>query len=180
MICTGHPTVDSISQLHFQGNIVQHSWYRHIRYENKRGWFTCHLSCLILADLIFWYRPQEIRDEHSGHIIGHKKKFSGSILQKSPTDMAELLGCSAKVARESFALLEKLGLIAIDVKPQKTSYGFMPNVLCVDLVVDAIANITYSVTKLKPETVAEQDFPPCYPNGQVLVTHFGTPCYPFG
>ncbi len=150
---TGHPVVDAVSKLHFQGNTVHHSWYQHIRYANKRGEFTDHVACLILADIVYWYRPVEIRNELSGHIIGYRKKFAEDKLQRSPEAFAKLLGCSEKVARDALSLLEKLEIIDIELRAVHTAFGTIPTTMFIGLNPERLEQITHSLSK--PETLGK-------------------------
>ena len=144
---TGNKTVDAIGGLHFHGNIVPHTWYQHIKYTNKRGEKTDHLACLILAEIVYWYRPTEDSDTTTGHLIGYRKKFAEDKLQKTPEAFAELFGCTPKVARESLALLEKLDLIDIELKPVKTAFGVIPRAMFIGLNAERVSAITRSSSK---------------------------------
>jgi hypothetical protein len=155
---TGHPTVDRVSRIHFQGNIVQHSWYQHIQYSNTRGTFTDHTACLVLADIVWWYRHIEVRDEMTGHISGYRKQFAGDKLQRSPSAFADLLGCSVKVARTALSLLENLKLITIELRSVKTTFGIVPNTMFIDLNPERLSEITHPLTK-KPETLEKSLLP---------------------
>ena len=141
---TGHPVVDAIAQINFEGDITPKSWYKHIRYQNKKsGERADHLAVAILADIIYWYRPFQKRDEITGEVIGWFKKFKGDVLHRSPDAFAEALGTTTRCIRESIRLLENLGLIVVVLKPVKTQYGTIPNVMHIEIVPDAIAKITY-------------------------------------
>ena len=140
--CTGHSTVDAIATLHFQGNIIPHTWYQHIGYATKRGHTTDHLACAILADIVYWYRPSEVRDETSGHLIGYRKKFADDKLQRSPEAFAALLNCTPKVVRESLRLLEKLELIDIELRSVTTAFGVIPKTMFIGLNAERVLAIT--------------------------------------
>lgn len=140
--CTGHPVVDAIANLHLQGNLVPHSWYQHIRYTNKRGEFTDHTACLILADIVYWYRPIEVRDETTGQLLGYRKKFAEDKLQRSPEAFAELLHCSVKVVREALRLLSTLNLIDTELRSIRTAFGVIPTAMFIGLNAKRIAEIT--------------------------------------
>nr|WP_232204056.1 hypothetical protein [Atopobium sp. oral taxon 810] len=40
-------------------------------------------SALILADIVYWYRVTEVRDEQSGEVVGMRKKFRADMLQRN-------------------------------------------------------------------------------------------------
>ena len=142
---TGHPIVDAIGQLNIEGNIIPHSWYRHIKYSNKRGTYTDPLACLILADLVYWYRPVEERDELTGELIGWRKKFADDLLRRSPSAWAEMFGVTVKQVRESMHLLEQLELVEVELKPHQTFLGTVPNVMFITLHPANISTITYRI-----------------------------------
>lgn len=153
---TGHPLVDAIAQIHLEGDITPRSWYKHICYQTIKT-EQCkadRLAVDILSDIVYWYRPSEIRDEITGEFVGWKKKFAGEILKRSPDAFAESLNATVRCVRESIRLLENLGLITVVLKPVQTTFGVIPNVMHIEVIPEAIAKITHRVlTKEKPETL---------------------------
>lgn len=139
---TGNAIVDQIGKIHITGNVIPHTWYQWIRYTNKRGNYPDTLAILILADIVYWYRPFKVRDSHTGHTTGWKKKFTHDSLQRSPTYYSELYGVSPKQARESLKLLESLGLIKIKLTSLKTPFGVIPTTMFVTPDPDEIAKIS--------------------------------------
>lgn len=172
---TGHQVVDAVGQLHFSGNITHHSWWQHIRYSNKRGDFTDPWAVNILADIVYWYRPVEIRDEQTGHLLGYRKKFSEDKLQRSPEAFSELFCCSVKVVREALKLLEQLNLIDIELRAVRTDWGVIPTAMFIGLNSDKLKQITHSTSK--PQSIEKSLLPKSvrrnaemgkegYPNGK--------------
>ncbi len=153
---TGHPDVDAIGQLNITGNVTPQSWYQHIRYSNKRGNYPDLLAIAILSDIVYWYRPVEVRDEITLHVVGWRKKFKDDKLQRSPDTFAKLYGVSLKQVRESLQLLQQLGLIDIELRSIKTGYGTIPTVMFIGLNPHAIARISY---QLNPETLEKSLLP---------------------
>lgn len=78
-LASGNRTVDAIGTLHLSGNVVPQIWYKTITKETGKPYL---LAITLLADIVYWYRPTEVRDERSGQIIGWRKKFKGDLLQK--------------------------------------------------------------------------------------------------
>ncbi|MFP1483844.1 hypothetical protein ACLB1S_19830 [Escherichia coli] len=35
------------------------------------------------SEIVYWYRPTEVRDEHTGALLGYRKRFQGDKLQRS-------------------------------------------------------------------------------------------------
>ena len=57
---TGNPIVDEVATLNITGNVIPHAWYYTI--VNEKGKVN-YLAINILADIVYWYRPTEHRDE---------------------------------------------------------------------------------------------------------------------
>ena len=88
---TGSPTVDRMCRLQFTGNVIPSSWYHTIKKETGKPNLN---AIIILADIVYWYRPVEIRDEATGQLCGFKKKFQADILTRLelPGDLQNCLG----------------------------------------------------------------------------------------
>jgi hypothetical protein len=142
---TGHPVVDAIGQINITGNVTPHSWYQHIRFTNKRGNYPDMLAVAILSDLVYWYRPTEIRDEATLHLVGWRKKFREDKLQRSPETYVDFFGASLKQVRSSLKLLEDLNIIDIELRSVKTGFGTIPTVMFIGINPTEIARITYQV-----------------------------------
>ena len=69
---TGNEIVDENAKLNISGNIIPQVWYRTIIRESGKPNLT---AIIILADIVYWYKPTEIRDEGTGQVIGVRKKF---------------------------------------------------------------------------------------------------------
>ena len=108
MFNTGNKIVDAMQGISITGNIIPAAWYRRITRENGKP----HLLAInLLADIVYWYRPTEIRNEQTGVLEGYKKKFSADLLQRSYADIAEFFGCSKVEATRAVVTLEQLGVI---------------------------------------------------------------------
>lgn len=69
---TGSPIVDRMCRLQFTGNVIPAAWYRTIIRDNGKPNLT---AIIILSDVVYWYRPVEIRDELTGQLCGFKKEI---------------------------------------------------------------------------------------------------------
>ena len=76
---TGNEIVDENAKLNISGNIIPQVWYRTIIRESGKPNLT---AIIILADIVYWYKPTEIRDEGTGQVIGVRKKFKSDLLQR--------------------------------------------------------------------------------------------------
>ena len=99
MYTTGIPTCDQLREVAFTGNVIPQNWYRIFVKSDLKHPKPHLLAINILADIVYWYRPREIRDEGSGQIIGYQKKFRDDLLQRSYAQIAEQFGCSAGQAK---------------------------------------------------------------------------------
>ena len=100
--------VDEIGNFYFSGNIIPETWFYTIVNESGK---PNMLAINILADIVYWYRPTEVRDEKTGKITYKKKFRDKDFLQKSYADICNKFNCSEKQVRESLKLLENLGVI---------------------------------------------------------------------
>ena len=69
---TGNRIVDEVGRINISGNIIPMVWFQAIRYPNGKPNVN---AIIILADIVYWYRPTEIRDEITGQVVGRRKKF---------------------------------------------------------------------------------------------------------
>lgn len=75
---TGSPTVDQMSRLQITGNIIPAAWFKTIRKETGKPNLN---AIILLSDIVYWYRPVEVRDEMTGQLTGLKKKFRADLLR---------------------------------------------------------------------------------------------------
>lgn len=146
---TGSPTVDRMCRLQFTGNVIPSSWYHTI----KKGTGKPNLNAIIiLADIVYWYRPVEIRDEATGQLCGFKKKFQADILQRNYQQIAEQFGISKRDATNAIVELEKLGVVRRVFRTVSIKGQLYSNVMFLNLDVDELIRLTYPYTlDLKPE-----------------------------
>jgi hypothetical protein len=117
---TGNEVVDKISILNYSGNIIPNSWFAHIKRETGS---TNLLAVNILADIIYWYRSYDVRDEATSQVIETKKKFSADKLQMWYDAWANKFGVTKEQVRSAVRLLVKLELIKKEVRNITMSNG---------------------------------------------------------
>lgn len=100
--------VQEMGQIHLEGNVIPHSWYQHIRFDNGK---IDTISIILLSEIVYWYRPTVVRDESTGHVIEVRKKFKSDALQKSKKSLSKQFGFTERQVQESLARMEKMGLI---------------------------------------------------------------------
>ncbi len=133
--------VDTIGQMHFEGNITPIVWFKHIKFASGKA---DTISIAILSDIVYWYRPTIVRDEQTGLPLGNKKKFKADLLQKSYQEYANLFGLTKLQVVRSIERLEKLGLIRRVLRNVTIPSGILSNVLFIELIPDALRLITFS------------------------------------
>jgi len=165
-VCSsGNLIVDEIGNFYFSGNIIPETWFYTIVNESGK---PNMLAINILADIVYWYRPTEVRDEKAGKITYKKKFRDKDFLQKSYADICNKFNCSEKQVRESLKLLENLRVIQRHFKAVMTGYGKLPNIMFLELF---------------PETLKKLTFPngnTCFPLGKDRVPNLETPIAPEG
>lgn len=65
----------------------------------------------ILADVVYWYRPTEIRDEKTGQVVGIRCKFREDLLQRSYADLSDMFGLSRKQIKDALLCLESYDVV---------------------------------------------------------------------
>ena len=90
---TGNTIVDENAKLNISGNVIPQSWYRTIVRDSGKPNLT---AIIILADIVYWYKPTEIRDEGTGQVIAVKKKFKADLLQEVISRSANSLASQRK------------------------------------------------------------------------------------
>lgn len=139
---SGNSTVDAMGSMAITGNVIPEEWYKHIL---RPATGKPHLLAItILADLVYWHRPTEVRDERTGEVIGWKKKFHGDMLQKSYQEYATKFGECRKTIKNTFDLLVDIGVIKrfffnIEYADGRT----VPNQMFIDLDIAVLKDISY-------------------------------------
>lgn len=130
-----NPKVLEIGKMNLRGNLVPEAWFQNITRPNGKAYIT---AIIILADIIYWYRPTEIRNEHTGKIIGYRQKFKADMLQKSYSELANKFGISKNEAINAVKHLEEIGVIKRVFRTIKS----MPNTLFIDIFPQKIQEIS--------------------------------------
>lgn len=156
---SGNETVDRMTYFGITGNVTPHSWFKTILKDTGRP----HLLAIeLLADIVYWYRPQEIRDENTGHLLRYQKKFSGDMLQKSYEAYAEFFGEKKRIIKEAMDVLVRLGVVKRQFRTVKTSVATLSSVMFLDLDIESLHALTYPedspiVDNLSTKNNAEQE-----------------------
>ncbi|PRX18111.1 hypothetical protein BX659_14617 [Orenia metallireducens] len=140
--------VKKIEQLNITGNVIPPTWLENLRTKSGKPRFR---SAWILSDLVYWYRPKEIRDPRTNMVISYEQKFKADKLQRGKAYYAEQLNCSEKTIQREYDYLEDEGLIEVEYRNIRVNGKPYNNVPYIDINVEAIRKLTYG--KLEEQEV---------------------------
>ena len=139
-IKTGNPIVDEVAMLNLSGNVIPETWYQTI--VSDKGKVNC-LAIFILSDIVYWYRPQECRNESDLSVRYVKRFHDDAYLQRSYEQISNKFNISKKQARDSIVFLENLGVIKRHFKDMQYSNGAVANVMFIELIPDVLKQLTF-------------------------------------
>lgn len=129
-----------LKNIQITGNIVPIQWCSQILRKSGK---PDPIAVMILADILFWYRPTEIRDEDTGQISHYRQKFKGDMLQKKYQQYADLFGFSKRQVKDAIDNLVRLELIRREFRDIKMKNGdTLRNVMFVEPVIKNVLRIT--------------------------------------
>ncbi|SUX99649.1 replication protein [Citrobacter youngae] len=135
--------VTAIGRISFTGNVTPANWWRHITLPSGRPDQT---AITLLAEIVYWYRPAEVRNETTGELTGYRKRFHGDKLQRNYQAFADQFGFSKREATDALKRLRDAGLITLELRTVNTTAGsVMSNVLFIGVNPGAIAHITNTI-----------------------------------
>ena len=138
---TGNEIVDEVSKINISGNIIPLSWFQTLVSESGKPML---LAIYLLADIVYWYRPKEIRDEESGNLVGYQKRFKADLLQRSYRQIENRFGVTKKQARTALNFLCEKGVIIKHLRDEKSAEGIMlHNNMYLELVPDKLKELTF-------------------------------------
>lgn len=134
--------VSKVGNFHVRGNVMDAGWFQNLRHENGKANLN---AIVILSEIIYWYKPVEVRDEVTGELIGYKKKFKADKLQKSYQSLADSFGLTKGQAKSACKFLKDKGLIHIEFRNVTTKTGQnLANVMFIEPIIDEIIKISGS------------------------------------
>ena len=138
---TGNAIVDEVSEMNLTGNVVPLAWFKTMVGDSGKPML---LAIDLLADIVYWYRPKEIRDEGTGDLIGFQKRFKADLLQRSYRQIEHRFGVTRKQARTALDFLCKIGVIRKHLRDEMTPDGIpLHNNMYLELVPDRLRELTY-------------------------------------
>lgn len=154
---TGNTISDQIGQLNFTGNVIPSVWFQTV--VSSAGKPNL-LACQLLSEIVYWYRPSEVRDQQTGQFIGYRTKFRGDLLQKSYQSLADLYHVSKRQVMRAIVFLEK------DIQVLKRVFRSVPgkdgmiynNVLYIWLDTERLKELTFPPDQEEPELLSGIDY----------------------
>jgi hypothetical protein len=159
------PEVKAVGQIPFEGNIIPHTWFGHLRYDTGKP----HVNAIIiLSEIVYWYRPKEVKEEPSGRMTGYCRKFAADKLQRSYRSFADQFGLTKKQVRDAIDFLEDKGVITIELRKLVSKTGKPLNhVLYIGINPEQLRLIPLEVVPCDLEdTPCDLEDTPCIPESQ--------------
>lgn len=146
-----------MASLHITGNVIDLKWFKHLKLENGK---PDSLGILLLGDIVYWYRPIEVRDEETGLITGYRKKFAADKLQRSYGAFADAYGYTKDQVKDALKRLEDIKLIDLDFRHPTINGQKLGNVLYIGLNVDKLVEISAPLPPLNGTGYADKSSHP--------------------
>jgi hypothetical protein len=143
--------VSEVGEITINGNIIPDQWYIHLR--NTKGKIQTN-AALILADILYWYRPVPIYDIMTGKIKGYGKKFKEDLLQIRYKYFYDKFGFSESQARNALIFLEEKEIICREFRDLKIEGHILNNVMYIKICPKKIKEISGNVS---PSTVISEN-----------------------
>lgn len=140
MKSTGNKTVDLLIGTEFNGNIIPQSWYQTLAKENGKPQLN---AIILLAEIVYWYRPVEKYDADNKKFLGYGKKFNSDLLQMSYKQISEKFGLSKSQTRDALTFLEDLNVVKRVFRTIVVNNLKLSNVMFLDLNYEGLRKITF-------------------------------------
>ena len=150
-----NPVCLQIQQINFEGNIdiIHRNWYKHLKLKDGKPDIV---TMIILADIIYWYKLSEIRDQHTGETVGYKQRFREDKLQRSYSDYEKTFGFTKLQSKRATDKLQQLGLIKKEFRTITYGNRKINNVLYIEPVPEMVNHITNSNIPIPSLLISEQ------------------------
>lgn len=157
----GYTGIDSVDKLYgapVSGNLVPPAWCHKIVGKNGKPNMN---AVMILADIVYWYRPKVERIEGDQHDVQLKKKFKADLLQLSYRKIMNEFNLTRDQCKRALELLESMGLIKRHYKTVDLNDGSkLGNVMYIELFTDNVLklseNESYDPYMVEPHRVCDK------------------------
>ena len=157
----GYTGIDSVDKLYgapVSGNLVRPAWCHKIVGKNGKPNMN---AVMILAEIVYWYRPKVERIEGDQHDVQLKKKFKADLLQLSYRRIMNEFNLTRDQCKRALDLLESMGLIKRHYKTVDLNDGSkLGNVMYIELFTDNVLklseNESYDPYMVEPHRVCDK------------------------
>ena len=150
---TGNEAVDAMAAMAVTGNVIPATWYKTITTPSGKADLV---AINILSDVLYWYRPREVRDEYTGDVVAFQKRFAADYLQRSYEQLSEHFGISKRQAKDAVVRLEELGAIRRIFRNVESGAGMMGNVMFIAIMPKRIYELTFPEQAPAPDPMTKK------------------------
>lgn len=151
-----------IGQMNFRGNVIDHGWFKTLTLDNGK---PNMVAISILGEVVYWYKPTEVRDEHSNN-VRYKQKFKADTLQKSYQQFADSFGFTKRQVKDACDYLKDRRLVRIEFRTVFVNGTRCNNVMFIEPIPEEIQKISIlywengTPPTLERKRVLQQNVPP--------------------
>jgi DNA-binding Lrp family transcriptional regulator len=142
----------TLGTLSFRSRCIPEEWNKHL--VNEKGTVKVNAAD-VLAEILYWYRPVAVYHPQTQKLIGFKKKYKNSLLQKSYQEIAKKLNLSLDQVKAAVLYLEEKGFIERHFRDIQYNSIHLSNVMFIEIFLDKILEITLPKNDVKE--VEEQE-----------------------
>ena len=153
-----------IGQMNFRGNVIDHGWFKTLTLDNGK---PNRVAISILGEVVYWYKPTEVRDEHSNN-VRYKQKFKADTLQKSYQQFADSFGFTKRQVKDACDYLKDRRLVRIEFRTVFVNGTRCNNVMFIEPIPEEIQKISIlywengTPPTLERKRVLQPNVPPSY------------------
>jgi len=154
MKTTGSKAVDALIDYRPPSVAIPHMWFQTIVYKNGKPNMN---AIIILAEIVYWYRPSVEKNESTGEFIGYKKRFKADLLQKNRSGFSKTFGLTKDQVYTALKTLEEMGIITNHLRQIELMDTTLNNVRFIELHAEQLKSITYPVVQERDPIVQERE-----------------------
>ena len=153
-----------IGQMNFRGNVIDHGWFKTLTLDNGK---PNMVAISILGEVVYWYKPTEVRDEHSNN-VRYKQKFKADTLPKSYQQFADSFGFTKRQVKDACDYLKDRRLVRIEFRTVFVNGTRCNNVMFIEPIPEEIQKISIlywengTPPTLERKRVLQPNVPPSY------------------
>lgn len=154
MKLTGNEIVDAMVGYAPPSIAIPHTWFKTI--VNDKGKPNIN-AIILLSEIVYWYRPSQMKDEVTGEFLGYKKRFKQDLLQKSRKGFEKTFGLTKDQTYTALKFLEELGVIKNHLRHVETEIMTLNNVRFIELIPTKLKELTYPVVGERDPIVQKRE-----------------------